>query len=207
MPYINFTLMVQTFFFGGYSVLIVLSTRMLLKRRLKTQALKVVFVVGLFMYILSAAFWAYSLADVISRIQTHIDSENTQWLRFFNQVTTPFTLFNALVLINFVLSDGIVAWRAWVISRRDFPRCIVIPVAFWSVTIISTTALIILRIFDLSTHEKIHNNKTFVKVISILQIQNMVTSLLSNISATGVIGATNGVIDKQLKLAFMSDRK
>ncbi|KAF8145300.1 hypothetical protein K438DRAFT_1630341, partial [Mycena galopus ATCC 62051] len=120
---------------GRYSVLILLSTRMLLKRGLKTQSLKILFIVGLFMYILSVAFWAYSIADVIGRIQTYIDPENAQWLRFYNQVTTPFDLFNALVLINFVLSDGIVAWRAWVISRRDFRRCIVIPVAFWSVTI------------------------------------------------------------------------
>ncbi|KAJ6564536.1 hypothetical protein B0H19DRAFT_79945 [Mycena capillaripes] len=206
MMYINFTLMVQTFFFGGYSVLILLSTRMLLcvwkrecsfshcranrKRGLKTQSLKAVFIVGLFMYILSAAFWAYSIADVISRIQAYIDPKNTQWSRFYNQVTTPFNLFNAIVLINFVLSDGIVAWRAWVISRRDYRRFIVVPVAFWIVTIVSTVALIVLRIYDVSTHERIHNNNTFVKAISVLQLQNMATSLLSNISATGLIGAT-----------------
>ncbi|KAF8145301.1 hypothetical protein K438DRAFT_1991936 [Mycena galopus ATCC 62051] len=202
MMYINFTLMVQTFFFGGYSVLILLSTRMLLKRGLKTQSLKVVFIVGLFMYILSAAFWAYSIAEVIGRMQTYIDPENAQWLHFYNQVTTPFDLFNALVLINFVLSDGIVAWRAWVISRRDFRRCIVIPVAFWSVTIISTTALIILRIFDLNTHERNRNNNTFVKVISVLQLQNMATSLLSNISATGLIGFTAWRHRQAIKASF-----
>ncbi|KAJ6564555.1 hypothetical protein B0H19DRAFT_1141405 [Mycena capillaripes] len=145
------------------------------KRGLKTQSLKVLFIVGLFMYILSAAFWAYSIADVIGRIQTYIDPENTQWSRFYNQVTTPFNLFNAIVLINFVLSDGIVAWRAWVISRRDY---------------LSTVALIVLRTYDVSTHERIHNNNTFVKAISVLQLQNMATSLLSNISATGLIGAT-----------------
>ncbi|KAJ7091046.1 hypothetical protein C8R44DRAFT_750792 [Mycena epipterygia] len=189
MMYHNFTLTVQTFFFGGYSVLILLSTRMLLKRGLKTRSLKVLFVVGLFMYTLSAAFWAYSIAYVVGNMQAYIDPQNEQWLRFSNQVSTPLPLFNAIVLINFVLSDGIVCWRAWVISRRDYRRYIVFPVALWTFTIISTTALIVLRIIDIPD-TSIGPKKAFISAIDVLQLQNMTTSLLSNISATGLIGAT-----------------
>ncbi|KAJ7465598.1 hypothetical protein FB451DRAFT_1138232 [Mycena latifolia] len=189
MMYHNFTLTVQTFFFGGYSVLILLSTRMLLKRGLKTRSLKILFVVGLFMYTLSAAFWAYSIAYVVGNMQAYIDPQNEQWLRFSNQVSTPLPLFNAIVLINFVLSDGIVCWRAWVISRRDYRRYIVLPIAFWTFTIISTTALIVLRILDIPD-ASIGPKKAFIRAIEVLQLQNMTTSLLSNISATGLIGTT-----------------
>ncbi|KAJ7438908.1 hypothetical protein B0H11DRAFT_1884183, partial [Mycena galericulata] len=187
--YHNFTLTVQTFFFGGYSVLILLSTRMLLKQGLKTRSLKVLFVVGLFMYTLSAAFWAYSIAYVVGNMQAYIDPQNEQWLRFSNQVSTSLPLFNAIVLINFVLSDGIVCWRAWVISRRDYRRYIVFPVAFWTFTILSTTALIVLKIIDIPD-ASIGLKKAFIMAIDVLQLQNMTTSLLSNISATGLIGAT-----------------
>jgi len=141
------------------------------------------------MYILSAAFWAYSIAYVVGNMQAYIDPQNEQWLRFSNQVSTSLPLFNAIVLINFVLSDGIVCWRAWVISRRDCRRYIVFPVAFWTFTIISTTSLIVLRIIDIPDAD-IGPKKAFIRAIDVLQLQNMLTSLLSNLSATGLIGAT-----------------
>ncbi|KAJ7618609.1 hypothetical protein FB45DRAFT_1007369 [Roridomyces roridus] len=135
MMYHNFTLTVATFFFGGYSVLILLSTRMMLKRGLKTRSLRVLFFVGLFMYIISATFWTYSLVYVVGIVQAYIDPQNDQWMRFATQTSHLVTFFNAIVLVNFVLSDGIVCWRSWVISRRDYPKLIVLPVAFWAFTI------------------------------------------------------------------------
>ncbi|KAJ7364513.1 hypothetical protein DFH08DRAFT_839457 [Mycena albidolilacea] len=201
MMYHNFTLTVQTFFFGGYSVLILLSTRMLLKRGLKTRPLKVLFVLGLFMYTLSAAFWAYSIAYVVGNMQAYIDPQNEQWLRFSNQVSPPLPLFHAIVLVNFVLSDGIVCWRAWVISRRNYRRYIVFPVAFWIFTIISTTALIVLRIVDIPD-ASIGPKKAFIRAIDVLQLQNMTTSLLSNISATGLIGTTAWRHRQEMRTSF-----
>jgi hypothetical protein len=49
---------------------------------------------------MSAAFWAYSIAGVVSRIKTLIDPQNAEWAHFVNQVAIPLNLFNALVLIN-----------------------------------------------------------------------------------------------------------
>ncbi|KAJ7642128.1 hypothetical protein FB45DRAFT_1054445 [Roridomyces roridus] len=189
MMYHNFTLTVATFFFGGYSVLILLSTRMMLRRGLKTRSLRILFSVGLFMYIISVAFWTYSLAYVVGIVQAYIDPQNDQWTRFASETSHLVTFFNAIVLVNFVLSDGIVCWRSWVISRRDYPKLIVVPVVFWAFTILSTTALIIMRIPD-HFDKAIQDSKHFVTAIDVLQLQNMTTSLLSNISATGLIGAT-----------------
>ncbi|KAJ7618621.1 hypothetical protein FB45DRAFT_1063243 [Roridomyces roridus] len=190
MMYHNFTLTVATFFFGGYSVLILLSTRMMLKRGLKTQSLRVLFFVGLFMYIITATFWTYSLVYVVGIVQAYIDPQNDQWTRFATQTSHPVSLFDAIVLVNFVLSDGIVCWRSWVISRRDYPKLIVLPVVFWASTILSTTALIIIRIGDNPNLKAIRDSKPLVRAIEVLQLQNMTTSLLSNVSATGLIGAT-----------------
>ncbi|KAJ7609917.1 hypothetical protein FB45DRAFT_1122592 [Roridomyces roridus] len=166
--YHTFTLVVQTFFFGGYSVLILISTRMLLTRGLKTRSLEALFFLGLLMYAISSAFWGFSVAYIGVPIVTS---------------------FNAIVLINFVLSDGIVCWRAWVISRMHYRGWIWLPFVFWFFTMLSTSTLIVFRSIDIPD-SSLGGDKRFIRAIDVLQLQNMTTSLLSNISATGFLGAT-----------------
>ncbi|KAJ7141367.1 hypothetical protein C8R44DRAFT_726976 [Mycena epipterygia] len=111
--YFVFGLVVQTFFFDR-------------KRGLKTKVNRTMFIVTLFMYLLSAAYWAYCVADVVDRMQGYISLA----VNPFNVVSgsdavlkwSP--LFNAITLINYVLSDGIVVWRAWVICLRNHRKYI-----------------------------------------------------------------------------------
>jgi len=187
--YHTFTLVVQTFFFGGYSVLILISTRMLLTRGLKTRSLKSLFFLGLLMYAISSAFWGFSVAYIVGNMQTYIDPGNVEWAKFNDRVSPSLPLFNAIVLINFVLSDGIVCWRAWVISRMHYRGWIWLPFVFWFFTMLSTSTLIVFRSIDIPD-SSLGGDKRFIRAIDVLQLQNMTTSLLSNISATGFLGAT-----------------
>ncbi|KAJ7141445.1 hypothetical protein C8R44DRAFT_659177, partial [Mycena epipterygia] len=134
--YIVLGLVVQTFFFGVYTVLIGLSTRMLLKRGLKTRSNKVMFTITLFMYLLSAAYWAYSVADVVDRMRNYIDDLQNplNHSATHDKVTKWSPLFNAIVLVNYILSDAVVVWRAWILCSRNHRKYLCITMFFLALT-------------------------------------------------------------------------
>ncbi|KAJ7899100.1 hypothetical protein B0H13DRAFT_2337245 [Mycena leptocephala] len=200
--YFSFTLVVQTFFFGGYTVLMLLSTRISLKRGLKTGTTKALFFMGLFMYILSAAHWAYSIAYVICRMQVYINPNTLQF--YYSPITKPFNLFNALILVN--------RWNRCVegmdnllsrLSQIPIP-----PIVFLILTTLSISATILLRIMNVVELESgFWQEHVFVEVINTLQVSNVGMSLISNLSATGVIGATAWRHRQQIKAAFRKQSK
>ncbi|KAJ7693353.1 hypothetical protein B0H17DRAFT_500069 [Mycena rosella] len=203
LMYFTFTLVFQTFFFGGYTVLIVLSTRISLKRGLKTTSNKTLFIVGLFMYILSAAYWVYSIVDVAIRMQNYIDPANPG---NNSSQSTYRDIFNALILVNYVLSDGIVIWRAWVICARDHRKYIYISIAFFLFTATIVPATIGLRIADL-VNPRLGPRSSYIAAINILQVSNAITSFISNLTATALIGATAWRHRQRIKLAFRKKTK
>ncbi|KAJ7045893.1 hypothetical protein C8F04DRAFT_452508 [Mycena alexandri] len=108
--YFMFGLVAQTAFFGMYTILVWFTTRSLLERKLTTQVSKVMFGIITFMYLLSAGYWAYSVADGVDRSHAFVNFARNPLLiqPDYTPVTQWSPLFNALTLINYVLSDGIV---------------------------------------------------------------------------------------------------
>ncbi|KAJ7141446.1 hypothetical protein C8R44DRAFT_246963 [Mycena epipterygia] len=204
-------LVLQTFFFGVYTVLIVLSTRMLLKRGLKTRSNKVMFMITLFMYLLSAAYWAYSVADVVDRMRNYInDLQNPlNYSASHDTVTKWSPLFNAIVLVNYILSDAVVVWRAWILCLRNHRKYLSIAIFFLGLTAISVTGTIIFRIIALveAPSAQLPNSSYLVQGINILQISNLSMSLISNFSATAVVGATAWRHRQSLRVAFADNKK
>ncbi|KAJ7837726.1 hypothetical protein B0H13DRAFT_2105244 [Mycena leptocephala] len=141
--YVVLGLVAQTLFFGQ-------------KRGLKTTAHMILLVITLFMYLLSATYWAYRIADVISRITPS------------SPVTRLLTLFNALTLLNYILCDGVVIWRARLICSPDHRKYLYFPLFCLGITAVAVCDLI--------------------KVVDILQISALSLSLISNLSSTGVVG-------------------
>ncbi|KAJ7693351.1 hypothetical protein B0H17DRAFT_1059849 [Mycena rosella] len=178
---------------GMYTVLIFLSTRMFLKRGLKARTNQVILGITTFMYLLSAAFYAYSVADVVDRMQIDIYSPcNPHSVDFtfpHDAVTKWSDVFNAVVLINYVLSDSVVVWRAWVICR-DRRKYLWITIGFLVLTAASVVCTIVFRIVALieSPLEKLAKGSSLNEGIDILQLSNLVWSLLSNLSATAAVG-------------------
>ncbi|KAF7376469.1 hypothetical protein MSAN_00062600 [Mycena sanguinolenta] len=164
--YYMFGLVVQTFFFGAYTILIWLSTRMLLynflcfwmvarwltafrrERKLKTRVNQVMFGITAFMYLLSVAFWAYSIADGVDRMHQYIALAIHPFrpIPDHTAVTEWSPVFNAVTLINYVLSDGVVVWRAWIICVRNQRKYLWITIGFLAVTAITVLLTIIFRI-------------------------------------------------------------
>ncbi|KAF7357722.1 hypothetical protein MVEN_00818100 [Mycena venus] len=181
-------LTVQTFFFGVYTILNFMSLRMLLQRGLKTKVHKILFSITTFMYLLSAAFWAYSIAYTVDRMQIFIKIAANEW-DFSTRVDAVLKwspLFNAIIFINYVLSDGIVVWRAWVICMRSSRRYMCIPIFFLGFTTISVLLTIAFRIANFDHDIMPH----LVDYLNFTQVTAVTTSLISNLSSMSIVGAT-----------------
>jgi len=152
------------------------------------------FAITLFMYLLSAAYWAYNIADGVDRMNGFISVAVNPFQRTFDhtRVTEWSPLFNAVTLINYVLSDGVVVWRAWVVCLRNHRKYLWVTMFFLSVTAITVALTIAFQIVSLVQAPFINlpNDSFLNRAINLVQVITLVTSLLSNLTATSVVGAT-----------------
>jgi len=99
------TILFETFFFGAYSALLVFST-ILLCRRSPSRTRHALLAISMVMYTVSAAHWALVIA-------TLSEYDGSFSFRLGSDITVIY-----LPAINYILSDGIVLWRAWVLWDR-----------------------------------------------------------------------------------------
>ncbi|KAJ7091854.1 hypothetical protein B0H15DRAFT_777783, partial [Mycena belliarum] len=173
------------------------------KRTLSATVNKVMFGLTLFMYVLSVAYWCYSVADGANRLYSYIGLaiNPAKVLPDHTQVTRWSPLFDALTLLNYVVSDGIVVWRAWVICLRKHRMFLWITVVLLGLTALTVLLTIIFRIVDLV--ESSISELDVHRLIDIFQVATLGTSLLSNLSATGVVSVTAWL--RMLRLAYALD--
>jgi len=150
------------------------------------------FGITVFMYLLAAAYWAYTVANVVDRLYSFIGLalNPSTIVPDHSQVTKWSPLFNAVTLINYVLSDGIVIWRAWIICQRNHRKYLWITIVLLGITAVTVLMTIALRILGLIESPIATMGGFVARLIDILQISTLVASLLSNLTATGVVGAT-----------------
>ncbi|KAJ7647003.1 hypothetical protein FB45DRAFT_892040 [Roridomyces roridus] len=129
-----FVLLAQTFFFAVHTVLFPLSTRALLKSKKFPNKRALLFVI-IFMYLLSAAFWGFSIAVVVDGVRSTI----TMTSPIRDGITSLSSLFTAIVLINYVLVDGVIILRAWKICQPKLRKFLWI-----SVVLLVATAVVVL---------------------------------------------------------------
>ncbi|KAJ7141501.1 hypothetical protein C8R44DRAFT_247952 [Mycena epipterygia] len=197
--YLVVSLVIQTLFYGSYTVIMLLTTRMLMRRGLKSRVNMIMLITTLFMYILSAAYWAYWFMEVINEIQIHVETQ--QILPVSSPITRWLALFNALVLVNYVLSDAVVIWRARLICSPDQRKYMYFPLFCLIITCISVTGVIGLRIAFVA-ETVFSNSSSFIKIINTLQVSAWTMSLASNLSATGVVGVTAWRHRQTIRAAF-----
>ncbi|SJL02425.1 uncharacterized protein ARMOST_05752 [Armillaria ostoyae] len=163
------------------------------------------------MFSLSTAYWILSLYNDVhittaSFVQISLDdTASTHAL----QQTVP--MMSALVLLNYVLTDGVVVWRAWVICQDGYRRSLILPLGFlcltlsefWffyapagfllmvGMTIVSVLVTIGLRVAITvlnNTQQIVVVHRGIALVLDYLQVANLVLSLLTNIFSTSIIG-------------------
>ncbi|KAJ6594339.1 hypothetical protein B0H19DRAFT_1095052 [Mycena capillaripes] len=196
--YYGFGLIVQTLVFGMYSVLIFLSTRMLLRRGFKTKINLIMFTITSFMYLLSTGYWIFSCVFVAHRMRDYMTLTTTGVDPGFDAIDHWYVMFNAIININYVLSDGIVVWRAWVICLRSHRKYMCIPFFFLSLTTVAVLLTIAIRIVDMNNVSIPH----LANLLNTTQMTALGTSLISNLSSMGVVGATLWRHWKTIRVAF-----
>ncbi|KAI9510615.1 hypothetical protein F5148DRAFT_1178552 [Russula earlei] len=126
------SILCETFFFGAYTALLVFSIIFILYRRPPSRTRDILLALSVIMYSISTAHWALSIVH------------SAKFLRIGPAALTPVGTFIIVYLptINFILSDGIVVWRAWVLWERRF-LLFIPPLIFLVCTLGVTVASII----------------------------------------------------------------
>ncbi|KAE9386386.1 hypothetical protein BT96DRAFT_539351 [Gymnopus androsaceus JB14] len=132
----------QTLVYGIYAVLIPVSSYIMFHRGLATRARKILFGITIFMFLLSTAYWIASISTLIQLIQAWFLSVDPDTQTAPNYLP----LFNALVYVNYILTDGVVVWRAWVLCAGDGRKALTMCLFMLSLVTISATATIAIRI-------------------------------------------------------------
>ncbi|KAJ6594299.1 hypothetical protein B0H19DRAFT_1366199 [Mycena capillaripes] len=190
--YVVFGLVAQTFVFGLYTLLICLSTRMLLKRGLKALANWVLLLIILFMYLLSTAYLAYTIVYAVALLRARIDAPSESPISDYEAIAKWSPVINAVAMLNFLLSDGVVIWRAWVICQHRMRRYIWVTIGFLVLTSMAVFTMIGFRIVAFVQFPDNGLNKiiSLTPGLDILQLSSWTLSLVSNLSATAVVAVT-----------------
>ncbi|KAF9055394.1 hypothetical protein BDZ89DRAFT_1107158 [Hymenopellis radicata] len=178
-------LVLQTLFYGIYILIMAFFTYKTLKAGLKSTTRRLIFSMILFMFTLSTASWASDLASFIQKIVDRfvriLPSDERAKLFHYN------TLISAIILINYVLADGVVVWRAWVLCGQDsaYRWLLWIPISLLTCTTLSVLTTIVIRIV-ICIHTSADTDLE--TDINYSQTMTLVFSLLTNILATSIIG-------------------
>ncbi|THU96904.1 hypothetical protein K435DRAFT_890726 [Dendrothele bispora CBS 962.96] len=185
-----------------YASLIPISTYIMLKRGLKTRMQKFLFGMSLFMFLLSTIYWVLSFVTLIRLIQI--------W--FFNldsivqSQPTFLPMWSAIVLLNYVLTDGVVVWRAWVLCQDQSRKALWFAIFFFVCSGFSVTATIIIRLLTYIIMGDSLVQHKLTRAINVTQVGNLVLSILTNIISTSTISLKAWRFRQQIKRIFSAAR-
>ncbi|KAF5361236.1 hypothetical protein D9757_010405 [Collybiopsis confluens] len=174
----------QTFVYGIYAVLIPVSSYIMLHRGLATRERKILFGTTIFMFLLSTAYWIASISTLIQLIQVWFLAPDPDAGSPPNYL--PF--FNAAVLVNYILTDGVVVWRAWVLCSSDGKKTLMMCLFMLGLGTVSVIATIGIRIALLIINTQAGD--LFDRLnhgINVTQVATLIMSVLTNSLATSLI--------------------
>ncbi|KAH9018331.1 hypothetical protein EDB85DRAFT_2276660 [Lactarius pseudohatsudake] len=180
-------LIIQSLLYGIYASLIPVSAYIMIQKGFRSLSQKVLFGVIVFMFSLSTAYLAVSIADLITIIKTWYlvvglsESAGTR-----SPMETILVLFNAFAPINYSLTDGVVVWRAWIICRDESRKLLRAPIVMLVLTMLGVLATIGVRIFI--NIDPVNRDKgRLADTIDVFQEITLMSSLITNVLGTGII--------------------
>ncbi|KAH9022351.1 hypothetical protein EDB83DRAFT_85428 [Lactarius deliciosus] len=182
----TFYVIIQSVFYGIYATLIPISTYIMMKKGLHSLSQKVLLGVIVFMFSLSTAYLAVSITDLIILIKTWylvVDVSDSASIK--RPTEDLMVLFNALVVINCVLTDGVVVWRAWTICRDESRKLLIAPIVMLVLTMLGVAATVSIRVIKII--DPIRHKNRLTTAINVFQETTLISSLITNILGTGVI--------------------
>ncbi|KAJ3813216.1 hypothetical protein F5876DRAFT_63318 [Lentinula aff. lateritia] len=145
---------------GIYAVLVPVSSYVMLRGGLATRARKVLFGMSIFMFLLSTVYWIASVSTLIQLIQVWFLASDPD----AHSAPNYLPILNALAFVNYIITDGVVVWRAWVLCSGD----------------VSVTATIVIRIALMVIDTQV--GELFNQLnhgINVTQVATMLTVLVS----------------------------
>ncbi|KAH8980152.1 hypothetical protein EDB86DRAFT_2813917 [Lactarius hatsudake] len=171
---------------GIYASLIPVSTHIMMKKGLHTPSQKTMFGVIVFMFSLSTASLAVSIADLIILIKAwYLVTDLSESGGTKSPTEALLVLFNSLAAISFSLTDGVVVWRAWVICHDECRKLLIAPIVTLILTMLGVVATIGVRIFI--NIDLVNRENHLADTIVVFQEITFISSLITNILGTGII--------------------
>ncbi|EJD54812.1 hypothetical protein AURDEDRAFT_119187 [Auricularia subglabra TFB-10046 SS5] len=198
-------LLCQTLFLveGAFAVVMPLSVYILKKRGHHTR-FKWLRDCTCFMFFLSSAYWIASVATVVLGIHSFFISPS---ISLQNKLNVVSSLRSSVVLINFVVTDGVVVWRAWVLCRADYCKRLYLLLLLLFLTAISSASTIILRIATIV----VRANEDFIPsppskldlAVDYTHVSSLLWTFVTNVMATALVAAKAWFVQHlQLRIAY-----
>ncbi|KAK0189543.1 hypothetical protein F5146DRAFT_629836 [Armillaria mellea] len=181
----------QTLVYGMYIIIMSICSYVMLKRGLRSRSRISLFCMLVFMFSLSTAYWILSLYQIVLIITTSFVHDIPLDEIAFTPGRDEQNVMNALVLLNYVLTDGVVVWRAWVLCRDEYSKSLILPLIFLCLTLLSVLVTIGLRVtltaLTINGHT-ISAHSSSSRALDYYQVANVVLSLLTNVFSTSIVG-------------------
>ncbi|KAJ7347014.1 hypothetical protein DFH08DRAFT_207968 [Mycena albidolilacea] len=181
-----FDLVAQTFVFGLYTLLLCLAIRMLLRAGLKVRPNGVKLFLILFMCLLSAGYWTYTVVYAAHLLRAHLNVA-TLSLSDHDGITQWLPLANAIAMLNFALTDGVIIWIAWALCHRQLRKYLWISIGLLAMTVAAVVVTISFRMVPLLLKDPSKGNALHPGLVQSL---SRGLSLTSSLSATVVVAIT-----------------
>ncbi|KAF8502186.1 hypothetical protein F5888DRAFT_1176221 [Russula emetica] len=184
----------QTLVYGIYLCLFPIAVHVLLSKRLKNRSRTMLLVTMVIMFALSTIYWVISL--VITFLVLRAWFSELDPATHFPPIWLP--MFNAVLLVNLLITDGVVVWRAWVICSDQNKAILMTPVVILAIDSLAYLTTVVVRAGLFITSEGAQIHTVFSRVIDIAQVSNLALSLLTNVIATSIIAAKSWKYRKSL---------
>ncbi|KAJ3885899.1 hypothetical protein GG344DRAFT_82240 [Lentinula edodes] len=174
----------QTLVYGIYAVLVPVSSYVMLRGGLATRSRKVLFGMSIFMFLLSTVYWIASVSTLIQLIQVWFLASDPD----ANSAPNYLPILNALAFVNYIITEGVVVWRAWVLCSGAGTKALTMCLFMLGLATVSVTATIVIRIALMVIDTQV--GELFNQLnhgINVTQVATMVLSFLTNSLATFLI--------------------
>ncbi|KAI0254092.1 hypothetical protein BJV78DRAFT_1280488 [Lactifluus subvellereus] len=175
----------QTLVYGIYLSLISILTYVMTRNGLETQTHRIVFALMWFMFALSTMYW---ISSVVGTFWIIVAWFSTLDPSTHNAPIWP-SMFTTVLLINYIITDGVVVWRTWVLCADQSRAVLMIPVVTLIIDFFFYATAVGVRgassIVRPPGHLKTHRN--FTNIIYVAQAGHLGLSLLTNVLATSII--------------------
>ncbi|KAI0260148.1 hypothetical protein BC834DRAFT_832258 [Gloeopeniophorella convolvens] len=174
----------QTLVYGIYVLVFPVSTYTMVRKGVRAPARKLLLATTTGMFVLSTLFWGLSVTSFLQYVIGWFVEDSTM----AGALPGYILLVNSLVLINYLISDAVVVWRAWLLCREESKGLLMMSMLFLACSALAFLAVLGNRIFMMTIPASDPRQVALSRTIDIFQVGNLVFSLITNIIATSTVG-------------------